>query len=78
MQEILKIKDLQIELKGHIIINGQCVWRRNEWFTLAKYIGLLAATFDINNLVSKDSRLPLNERRNEERQILPKGTSEST
>ncbi|KAL8717703.1 MAG: hypothetical protein Q9225_005079 [Loekoesia sp. 1 TL-2023] len=48
MQEILKIPGLIIETGGHVIVNGYSIRRRNPWFSAARYIGLLAAPYDIS------------------------------
>lgn len=50
MQEILKINGLIVETGGHIIVNGRAIKRRNPWLSAARYIGLLAAPFDITKL----------------------------
>ena len=50
MQEILKLPGLIIETCGHIIVNGRAIKRRNPWLSAARYIGLLAAPFDITTI----------------------------
>lgn len=47
---ITSIEGLLIEIKGHVIVNGVCVARRHEWLTLAKWIGVCAAPFDLRSL----------------------------
>ena len=79
MNEIFKIPGLQVEIKGHIIINNRCVWRRSEWFHLAKYIGLLASPFDITKIayVYDDGRHYMNAREIEEQRVFLRGTASS-
>ena len=50
MQEILKIPGLIVETSGHIIVNGYSIKRRNQWLSAARYIGLLAAPYDITKM----------------------------
>ena len=47
LKEILKLEGVQIEIRGHIFINRRCVHRTSEWFHWSKYLGLLAAPYDI-------------------------------
>jgi hypothetical protein len=42
IEEILTKKGLLIEVMGHVIMNGQVIKRKSQWFSLARYIGLLA------------------------------------
>ncbi|KAK8127813.1 hypothetical protein PG984_008921 [Apiospora sp. TS-2023a] len=48
--------DLQLEIKGHVIVNGSIVTSRHSWFTPATYIGLLAKPFDVVSLATKTTR----------------------
>lgn len=47
LEEILKLDGLVIETCGHIIVNNRIICRKNKWLTWSRYIGLLAAPFDI-------------------------------
>lgn len=53
-QALAKI-DMQMEIKGHVIVNGTVVKSRHVWFTPATYIGLLAKPFDVISLAEKNS-----------------------
>ncbi|KAJ8129984.1 hypothetical protein O1611_g3647 [Lasiodiplodia mahajangana] len=53
--EALAKIDVQMEIKGHVIVNGTVVTSRHVWFTPATYIGLLAKPFDVISLAEKSS-----------------------
>lgn len=38
--------DLQLEIRGHVILGGRCIRSRSPWFSPATYVGLLAKPFD--------------------------------
>ncbi|KAM6532465.1 hypothetical protein FSOLCH5_001888 [Fusarium solani] len=48
--------DLQLEIRGHIIMSGWCIRSRNRLFSPATYIGLLAKPFDAIALAEKAMR----------------------
>ncbi|KAI1343875.1 hypothetical protein F5Y15DRAFT_180729 [Xylariaceae sp. FL0016] len=48
---------LQMEVHGHVIVNGSVVKSRHKLFTAATYFGLLAKPFDIN-LIADDYKGP--------------------
>ncbi|KAI1734267.1 hypothetical protein F4680DRAFT_471267 [Xylaria scruposa] len=48
--------DVQMEIKGHVIVNGTVITSRHALFTPATYIGLLAKPFDVLSLAEKNSR----------------------
>lgn len=50
LEEILSRKGLLVEVGGHVLMSGQVIQRRNEWFTAAKYIGLLARPVPVYKL----------------------------
>jgi hypothetical protein len=50
IKEIIDVPGLQIETMGHIILDGNCIVRRNPLTSAATYIGLLAKPY---NLVAK-------------------------
>ncbi|KAI1127133.1 hypothetical protein F5Y10DRAFT_293119 [Nemania abortiva] len=53
-QALSEIK-VQMEIKGHVIVNGIVVKSRHVWFTPATYIGLLAKPFDVLSLAEGNS-----------------------
>jgi hypothetical protein len=50
IEEILTKKGLLIEVMGHVIMNGRVIKRKNQWFSLARYIGLLAPPVPVHKL----------------------------
>ncbi|KAI0439509.1 hypothetical protein F4803DRAFT_531144 [Xylaria telfairii] len=48
--------DVQMEIKGHVIVNGSIVKSRHVWFSLETYIGLLAKPFDVISMAEKNTR----------------------
>ncbi|KAI0107893.1 hypothetical protein GGR51DRAFT_515474 [Nemania sp. FL0031] len=52
-QALAKIDNMQMEIKGHVIVNGAVITSRHVWFTPATYIGLLAKPFDVISLAEK-------------------------
>jgi hypothetical protein len=38
--------DLQLEIQGHVIIDGRCIRSRSPWLAAPTYFGLLAKPFD--------------------------------
>lgn len=50
--------DLQLEICGHVIMNGWCIKSRNVLFSPATYIGLLAKPFDAIALAEKSTLGP--------------------
>ena len=48
--------DLQLEIHGHVIMNGWCVKSRSVLFSPATYIGLLAKPFNAIALAEKSTR----------------------
>ncbi|KAI0968732.1 hypothetical protein F4678DRAFT_481914 [Xylaria arbuscula] len=53
--QALAEQDVQMEINGHVIVNGSVVTSRHPWFTPATYIGLLAKPFDVLALAEKNS-----------------------
>ena len=49
-EEILALPGLVVELGGQVIVLGRAIKRRNPWLSRARYIGLLAAPFDITKM----------------------------
>ncbi|CAF9903921.1 MAG: hypothetical protein GOMPHAMPRED_000630 [Gomphillus americanus] len=47
LKEILKLEGIQIEIREHIFINRDCVHCTSGWFNQLKYLGLLAAPYDV-------------------------------
>lgn len=47
---IFAIEGLQVEVLGHIIVNGYSVHRRSEWLSLSKYIGVCAGPYNLAKL----------------------------
>ena len=47
LQEILDIPGLVVEVGGNIIVNGKCIRQRSQWLSWGRYIGLLAAPYDV-------------------------------
>ncbi|KAI0156550.1 hypothetical protein GGR57DRAFT_511484 [Xylariaceae sp. FL1272] len=45
--------DVQMEIRGHVLVNGTVVTSRHQWFTPATYLRLLAKPFDIVSLADK-------------------------
>ncbi|KAI0520940.1 hypothetical protein F5B22DRAFT_598928 [Xylaria bambusicola] len=48
--------DVQMEISGHVIVNGTIVKSRHVWFSPETYIGLLAKPFDVVSMAEKNSR----------------------
>lgn len=48
--------DLQIEMQGHVIINGYCVKSRSMLFSPETYIGLLAKPYNAVKLAEQSTR----------------------
>ncbi|OWP04676.1 hypothetical protein B2J93_5695 [Marssonina coronariae] len=43
---IFAIEGLQVEVLGHIVVDGYSVTRRYEWLTISKYIGVCAGPYE--------------------------------
>ncbi|CAL3971606.1 unnamed protein product [Diplocarpon coronariae] len=50
---IFAIEGLQVEVLGHIVVDGYSVTRRYEWLTISKYIGVCAGPYDLRRLQAK-------------------------
>ena len=50
IDRILNIDGLVVDVMGHVIVNGRCIQRHNQIFSLASWLGLLAGPFDIGKL----------------------------
>ena len=50
IERILGIDGLVVDVMGHVILNGRCIQRHNQIFSLASWLGLLAGPFDIRKL----------------------------
>ena len=50
IDRILNIDGLVVDIMGHVIVNGRCIQRHNQIFSLASWMGLLAGPFDIGKL----------------------------
>lgn len=50
---IFAIEGLQVEVLGHIVVDGYSVTRRYEWLTISKYIGVCAGPYDLRKLQRK-------------------------
>lgn len=50
IDRILSIDGLVVDVMGHVIVNGRCIQRHNQIFSLASWLGLLAGPFDIRKL----------------------------
>jgi len=55
IDEIIRIEGLQVEILGHIVLNGIHVLTRNSLFAWHTYIGLMAKPFDLVAVASKSS-----------------------
>lgn len=53
---ICDLDGLQLEIHGHVIIDGYCIKSRSVFFSPATYIGLLAKPFDVIKLAEKAMR----------------------
>jgi hypothetical protein len=51
---ILAIDGLTVEVMGHVIVNGRCIGRYNEWFSAAQVFGVLSPAFDLAKLAQKN------------------------
>ena len=50
IEHILSIDGLIVEVMGHVIVNGRCIARYNNWTRLANWLGILAGPYDIGRL----------------------------
>lgn len=57
IEEILEMDGLLIELKGHVIMNRCCLFRKHPWFSWSTYIGLLAKPFPIVDIARRESHM---------------------
>lgn len=51
IDHILNIDGLIVEVMGHVIVNGRCIARYNNWLRLSNWLGILAGPYDIGKLV---------------------------
>jgi hypothetical protein len=54
ISHILAINGLTVELMGHVIVNGRCIGRYNEWFRAARVFGVLSPAFNLSKLAQKN------------------------
>ncbi|ETS82470.1 hypothetical protein PFICI_04346 [Pestalotiopsis fici W106-1] len=59
-EELSKLPNIQMEIDGHVIVNGTVVTSRHKLFTPATYIGLLAKPFDVLALNDEIIQRPVN------------------
>lgn len=50
IDHILSIDGLIVEVMGHVIVNGRCIARYNNWTRLSNWLGILAGPYDIGKL----------------------------
>lgn len=50
VQEILDLPGLIVEIGGLVIVEGRAIRQRNPWLSWSRYIGLLAAPFDVTKV----------------------------
>lgn len=52
IDEILNIDGLIVEVMGHVIVDGRCIARYNQWTRLANWLGILAGPYDLGRLAA--------------------------
>ena len=50
IDHILAIDGLVVEVMGHVIVNGRCIQRYNQWLRMSNWLGLLAGPYDTGKL----------------------------
>lgn len=50
IDNILSIDGLIIEVMGHVIVNGRCIARYNQWLRLSNWLGVLAGPYNLGKL----------------------------
>jgi hypothetical protein len=50
---MLEIPGLTFELKGHVFLNGRCIYRYNPWLRWSAIFGILTEPFRVDKLLAK-------------------------
>ena len=50
IDHILNIDGIIVEVMGHVIVNGRCIARYNNWSRLSNWLGILAGPYDVGKL----------------------------